>query len=122
MKNTQDSIGEVTQGLMTALQAVAPKYHNDPQFRAQLEASPRTVFAEEGVELPPNGDVRVFANTAEVFHLVLPSDPNILITDKSLGDVSGGGQITPQRSAVSTVATFPSTVSTASSVDAGPLS
>ena len=124
MENTQSLLsGAAAQGFMTALQSVAKNYHEDSQFRAQLEASPRSVLTDKGVELPPDLDVRVFANTEDVFHVVLPSDPTTLISDNSLVDVAGGryGETPRQRSALSTVSTIPSTVSTGSTVDAGPI-
>ena len=124
MENTQGSLsGEAAQEFLTALQTVARTYHEDSQFRAQLEASPRTALTDSGVELPPAIDIQVFANTADVFHVVLPPDPTVLISDDSLLDVAGGryGEIPRQRSALSTVSTFPSTISTGSTVDAGPI-
>ena len=50
------------------------------------------------------------ANTPEVFHLVMPQNPNAVISDQDLTRVSGG---TP----VSSLSSIPSTVSTHSSVD-----
>ena len=47
------------------------------------------VLREEGVEIPPDLEVRVVENTDRVFHLVLPPKPNAAeLTDELLGAVA----------------------------------
>ena len=101
---------EITQNYMNILQTIAQEYRDDAQFRAQLDASPRDVLAGKGLTMPAEGDVRVFVNTENVFHLALPPDPNALISDEALAGVSGGTTC-----AFSSASTAISCVSTASS-------
>ena len=65
-------------------------YRGKPEVRAELDADPRSFFASRGVELQAGADFRVVANTADVFHMVLPPNPNATLEDKSLEGVAGG--------------------------------
>ena len=86
METTKNTTGDA----LGVLLAVAKDYHDDPQFRAQLEESPRATLGARGVALPATGDVRVVADTKDVCHMVLPSDPSALMTDDALDAVAGG--------------------------------
>ena len=70
---------------------MARSYRDDPEFRARLEAEPRAVLAEGGLEIqPPEIDLRVRANTADVFYVTMPPDPNKVLLDESLREIAGG--------------------------------
>ena len=66
------------------------KYQESPELRARAEAEPRAVLAEHGIRMPPGHDVRVVANTAETFHVVMPPDPNVALAEEDLAAVAGG--------------------------------
>ena len=69
----------------------ADAWRGDPEFRARADEDLRSVLAEQGMELPPPGvELRVVENTADVYHFVLPPDPNVALSDESLGMVAGG--------------------------------
>ena len=88
---TQDQFyGKTARDFFAILQKVAKDYHDDPRFRAQLDEVPRTALADKGLTLPATGDVRVFANTEDVFHVVLPPDPGAPMTDETLASLAGG--------------------------------
>ena len=93
-----------------ALSALARECRDDPDLRRRLDADPRAVFGQRDVDLPAGIDFRVAANTPEVFHLVMPQNPNAVISDQDLTRISGG---TP----VSSLSSIPSTVSTHSCVE-----
>ena len=65
-------------------------YHRDPDLRSRCESDPHAVLTENGVEVPLGYEVRFVANTADVFHFVLPPDPNVPLTDEELAGVVGG--------------------------------
>lgn len=67
------------------------RLREDPELRARMRAEPAGVLAEQGVRLPPETDVRVVEDTAEVCHFVLPQDPNATLSDTAMDAVSGGG-------------------------------
>ena len=92
--------------------AFGDDYWADPALRARAGADPRGVLAERGLEIPPAVDARIVANTDEVFHLVLPPDPNTVLEDETLHAVAGGDTFGSVGSA-STASTIPSTVSCA---------
>ncbi len=71
------------------------RFRDDPELRARVRAEPAGVLEEQGVRLPPETDVRVVEDTAEVCHFVLPQDPNASLSDAALGAVSGGGPVGP---------------------------
>ena len=62
----------------------------DPELRAELDADPRAFFTTRGYEIPAGPDVRVAANTPEVFHVVMPRNPNASLADEELARVAGG--------------------------------
>ena len=64
----------------------------DPEFRERMQADPRAAMSSWGVDLPGGGgvDVRVYVNTADTFYLAFPPDPNVALSDESLGVVAGG--------------------------------
>ena len=68
----------------------ARKCQDSPELRARAEAEPRAVLSEHGIHVPPEQDVRIVANTAETFHLIMPPDPNSVLAEEDLAAVAGG--------------------------------
>ena len=97
-------------GPMSALWSAAAESRDDPEFRARLEAEPRAMLGALGINFPAGIEVRLVCDTPEELHLVMPPDPNALLSDASLENISGGA---PN----STLSSLPSTVSTLSSVE-----
>ena len=62
----------------------------DPELRARVRAEPAGVLEEQGLSLPPETEVRVVEDTAEVRHFVLPHAPTASLPDAALDAVSGG--------------------------------
>lgn len=116
-------MNEQTNGLLAeaeenlrVLTAAARSYRDDPEFRAQLETDPQTALAGVGIDLDvPGSDIRVRANTEEVFHLVMPADPNSTLTDEMVQNIAGGSTASTAGSAGSgsTVSTPASSLSSA---------
>ena len=76
----------------------------DPELRARVRSEPVRALEERGVTIPPQTDIRVVEDTAEVSHFVLPPDPNASLEDTALDAVSGGGpQVGDQGLVASTV-------------------
>ena len=63
---------------------------SDPGFRAKLRAEPAAALAERGIAVAPGIDFRLAENSAAVYHVVLPPDPNVRLSDRGLGGVAGG--------------------------------
>jgi hypothetical protein len=72
------------------------------------------VMVERGFVIPSTLDVRVVANDDDMFHFVLPPDPNIDLEDEALSAIAGGKTASSAGSA-STAGTVPSSASSASS-------
>ena len=98
-----------------ALRAAADECRRDPSLQAELDADPRAFFAARGLDIPTGADLKVAANTPEVFHLVMPADPNDILSDETLARVSGG-TVRRESSTISSLSTIPSCVSSASTV------
>lgn len=104
-----------------AYRAIGEARENDPEFRALLEEDPRAALASKGLEVPQGQEVQVHVNDGDTLYIAFPSDPNQLLSDISLDNVSAG---VPASSAgcagsASTLSTFPScagTVATASTI------
>ena len=66
------------------------KYQENPELRARAATEPHAVLSEHGIHMPPEHDVRIVANTAETFNLVMPPDPNSALAEEDLAAVAGG--------------------------------
>ena len=112
-----------TMAIESALDSLAADWRDDPALRARAASEPREVLAERGIDIPTDSDMRIVANTDEVYRLVMPPDPNVNLADSELSRVSGGANCLGSVATASTVGTVPSTVSssgTASSASTGP--
>ena len=52
-----------------------PVWYKSAPYRSRAVADPRGVLAEFGVDLPDQGEIRVWDSTAEIRYLVLPMRP-----------------------------------------------
>ena len=69
----------------------AERLRADPDFRAEVEADPKSAVAALGVEVPPHiDDVRVVEDTGDTLHFVLPPGPDDSLSDDDLSGISGG--------------------------------
>ena len=89
----------------------------DPEFRERMLADPQGALASTGRPLPPGVEVRVHVNTADTFYLPFPPDPNVALSDESLGMVAGGKSASTvgSTSSASTLACLCGTASTGGS-------
>ena len=85
-------------GAVESMERFADKCRKEPDLRARMEEDPAAVFADFGLELPPWTDVRVVEDSADVFHVTLPPDPNVQLGDELLDTVAGGGKSANTRS------------------------
>ena len=95
----------------------AQAYREDAEFRSRVDADPKAVMAEHNFDMPPGVELRVEADTADTFHFVLPPDPNVALSDESLGMVAGGksGSTIGSAGSASTLSTVCTTASCAAS-------
>jgi Nitrile hydratase, alpha chain len=69
----------------------------DPPFRARLLADPKAVFADLGLNIPPEVTIQVLQETAQQYYLVLPAAERAgrragaRLSDADLEHVAGGG-------------------------------
>jgi hypothetical protein len=87
---------------------------SDPAFKARLLAEPAAALAEQGIQLPPGMEMRVYEDTAAVVHLALPPAPAGELSDEQLDAVAGGDSASTAGSA-GTFGSVGSTVSTVGS-------
>ena len=99
-----------------ALQSMANDCRDDPALRARVDQDPRSVFADRDLPFPEDADVRVVRNSAEVFHLAMPPDPNAHLSDAMLESVSAAGArrggVDGVTNSASTASTIPSCIGT----------
>ena len=109
---------DLTQSLMD----MARDYRDDPEFRARIEADTWSVLQERGAKLDSDDvELRLRVNTPEVFHLVLPADPNAALSDSALRGIAGGSSVSTAGTAgtASTASSFISCVGTGGSLSSG---
>ena len=109
-----DFISEHLDEVSATLSELSSACRHDPELRAELDADPRAFFAAHGAELPAETDYRVVENTPEVFHLVMPHDPNAAVSEQALAGVVGGTSQGHNYGCASSAGTIPSTISSAS--------
>ena len=76
---------------LLGMEALSERYREDEEFRSRMASGGAAdSLSEFGLPVPAQAEVRVVENTAEIFHLVLPSDPNADLSDELLDTVTGG--------------------------------
>lgn len=97
---------------------IAAAYSADPEFRRAVDGNPREALARKGLDIPPEVEVRVWVDTPGTMHLIMPPDPNSVLSDETLGGVAGGARASTASSwgCASTASTIPSCFSSAGSV------
>ena len=83
-------IREMDSGSLDAATSAYLAHAFDPEFRERMLADPQGALSSTGMQLPPGVEVRVHVNTADTFYLPFPPDPNVALSDESLGMVAGG--------------------------------
>ena len=82
---------ELTVERINAVRSLVSRYHDDPDYRRQMQADPISAFREVGIELPDHCTFRVEANTSDKIYVVMPPDPNAVLDDEALAAVAGSG-------------------------------
>lgn len=114
---TDDMSSRFDRGLEPFL-SFAREYHEDADFRLRAESEPLALLNERGLSIPVDVDegdvdVRILANTEDVFYLLMPPDPNVELADEDLGVVAGG-KTAGSAGTAGTVGSVATTLSTAS--------
>ena len=85
---------------------LAERYRDDPELRARIDSGDTAREVDElGIDPPPGVEFRIVANSPEVHHLALPSDPNTALGDETLNRAVGGSSLGTAAS-VGSVGTF----------------
>ena len=96
-------------------QSLAADWRADPALRARAGEG-REILSERGLDLSTGAEARIVENTGEVFHFVLPPDPNGVLMDEDLDGVAAAAQTGAQTAGTaSCLGTIPSCISSASS-------
>jgi hypothetical protein len=77
---------------------IISKCWSDAGFKKRFVAEPKKVFAEFGMDLPADLEVKVVENSDNVMYLVIPPKPSETsgeLSDSQLDAVSGGATIAP---------------------------
>ena len=113
----QEGPDQVSGGVLKFL-SFSENLRSDPDFRHQADSDPHAALARYDIEYPETVDIRIIENTDEVFHLVLPPDPNQALMDEDLLVVAGGKSASSAGTA-STASSVAGTLSSASSAGSG---
>ena len=100
---------------------LAHRYRNDADLRARIDDGDMAdSLSKLGIVVPPDIEVRIVVNTPDTFHLIMPPDPNVELSDEALSMMAGGKSAGSAGTAgtagcVSSASTTYGTVSSASS-------
>lgn len=104
-----------------AMQELNAAYRSDEELRRRIDGGDAAPAVEAfGLDMPAGLELRIAADTAEVFHVVLPPDPNAVVADSALSEVAGGTATASSAGTVSSAGSFgcstsPSTLSSVGS-------
>ena len=121
MKFSTEQIGHLpdeAQDDLRALLRASRSYRDDPEFRTRIETDSRGALEDAGLSINvPGFDVQVSANTEDIFHVVMPANPNIALSDESMQQAVGGSTASSAATAgsASTLGCFASCASSAGS-------
>ena len=75
----------------SAFSALAERYRSDAALRSRIDGGDvEDALSDLGLVLPPGIEARIVVNTADTFHVVMPPDPNLELSDEMLAAVAGG--------------------------------
>lgn len=96
------------------------RYRDDPELRARIDSGDvADEIAWLGVELPSGVEPRIVANSDEVYHIALPSDPNAMLGDETLAQVTGGAPTLGSASSAGSMSSFACSTFASSASSAG---
>ena len=99
------------------LVGVAERYRVDAELRERIESGDISdVLSDLGLQLPSDIGVHVTANTEDLFNVVFPPDPNVILDDERLGAITAGAGTLGTVSSSGSVSTLRGCLSSASTV------
>src|SRR3954447_24717326 len=108
---------EEQQEWVRALGKVVANAWEDDDYKARLKADPAGALAEQGLDVPPDVELRVVENTDDVVYFTLPPEPSEVLDDDALEAVAGGSTAGSASSA-STIGTMSSPATLGSALTA----
>ena len=108
-----------------AMRELNAAYRSDEELRRRIDGGDAAPAVEAfGLDMPAGLELRIAADTAAVFHVVLPPDPNAVVADSALSEMAGGTATASSAGTVSSAGSFgcstsPSTLSSAGSAGSG---
>ena len=93
---SSEDVAQVRSNL-TALGRLSERYRNDASLRTRLDSGDVSdTLSDLGITLPSGIQARFVADTPEVFHFIMPPDPNSDLADEALAAVAGGATANAQ--------------------------
>ncbi len=95
------------QSNFASFRSLSDRYWEDETLRGRIDAGDvRDLLPDLGIEVSSGTDVRIVADSADTRYLVLPPDPNVPLSDETLGMVAGGGKTASSAGTVGTASTM----------------
>ena len=69
---------------------IVAKAWSDETFKERLLKNPMEVLKENGVELPPGVQCKIYENSDKLLNLTLPLKPSGQMSEESLQNIAGG--------------------------------
>ncbi len=108
---------EVRYGL---LQDLSKQYWSDAALRDRIDGGDSSLVRERlDFSAVPGAEVRVLANTSDVYHVIMPPDPNYPLSDQTLEKVAAGSSTAGSASTIGSAGSIATSTAASSVSSAG---
>ena len=113
-------VAQKYQANFASFRSLSDRYWEDETLRGRIDAGDvGDLLPDLGIEISPGIDVRIVADSSDTRYFVLPPDPNVPLSDETLGMVAGGGKTASSAGTVGTASTMACSTVPSSASSAG---
>jgi len=118
--NTNEEVIEYFANGYEFLKDFSKQYWNDEALRARVDGGDMSLIREGLNALSfPEVELKLAANTRDVYHVVMPPDPNYALSDQELERVAAGGSTAGSASTAGSLGTIATSTAASSASSAG---
>ncbi len=118
--NTKEEVYEYFANGYEFLKDFSKQYWSDEALRARVDSGDMSLIREGIKALSfPEVELKLAANTSDVYHVVMPPDPNYALSDQALDKVAAGSNTAGSVSSAGSAGTLATSTMASSASSAG---